>query len=249
LGYMSAAEGLEWVKRANSRPIGETEFRLVTMQIGTGPKSRSLRICTLRRTRGDRAQTVFCVMEPWPLSNVNYVVAEHKGQIEPFVIELYLPYVLGTLRTLPSARRKESLLGSDFSYDDMRTWLYEAGHLYEDPVLTDSMVRVRGRCVEGTHLVRHGTAPFEIWLDPRDATVRGINYLSPDGRSIVRRYHAGEFQTIDGIAIPGRMIMWDEVRGHSTTIQLERAWFNREIDPSVFEPTFRRHTKEYLATL
>lgn len=241
--------GTEWIQRANARPIGQIEFRQVAMEIGSKRGSRLLQIRTLRESDGVIARTVFCVMQPWALSNINYVVTEHLGRVEPFSIQLYLPYVLGTLRDLPSDRRREGYLGSDFSYDDLRTWLYEEGHRYQDMGVNGSMTLVRGVCVDRAHLVRHGVAPFDVWLDRENNFVRGVDFWSSDGSTVVRQYRADEVTVIDGIAIAKRMAMVDRARNHTTTIRLERAWYDRPIDANVFDASFRSQTRDYLATL
>ena len=245
----SAASGSEWIQRANARSIGQVEFRQVTMEIGTGRRARVLKIRILRESDGLVAKTVFCVMAPIAFGNINYVVTEHRGKIEPFIIQLYLPYALGSLRNLPTNRRREGHLGSDFAYDDFRTWLYEVGHQYRSCEVTGRLAKVRGTCVEGYDLVRHGTSPFDVWLDPGSAFVRGIDYWSPDGSEIVREYRAEDVTVVNGFEIAGRMTMLDRARNHLTTIRLERAWYNRPIDVSVFDSVFRKRTRNYLETL
>jgi hypothetical protein len=242
----AAGAGAGWVRRANARPIGRTEFRQVTIEIGEG---RRLGVRTLRCSDDRVARSLFCVMEPWALSNLNYVVTEHRGRIEPFSIQLYLPYVRGTLRDVPSGRRREAHLGSDFSYDDLRTWLYEEGHRYELGGSDGQLVRVRGVCLDRTHLVRHGAAPFDVLLDTTTAFVRGIDYLSSGGSGVVREYRADALTVVDGIAIAGRMTMNDSSARHRTTIHLEAAWFDRPVESGVFDSDFRRHTRDYLASL
>jgi hypothetical protein len=111
------------------------------------------------------------------------------------------------------------------------------------------MVRVRGVCVDGAHLVRHSNAPFDVWLDQNDSFIRGIDYWSADETAVVREYRAEEVTIIDGIAIAGLMSMIDQARNHSTLIRLEDAWFDRPIEARVFEPSFRKHTRDYLASL
>ncbi len=239
----------EWIQRANARQIGRTEFRHVAMEIGSGRGSRTLQIRTLRQVDGIVSRTVFCVMEPRPLANINYVATEHRGRIEPFSIQLYLPFVLGTLRDLPSDRRREGQLGSDFSYDDLRTWLYEEGHQYASVEVSSPLVCVRGVCVDRAHKVRHSNFPFDVWLDPKTAFIRGIDYLSADATVVLRKYRADMVTDVNGILIPGQMTMFDRQRNHATTIRLERAWYDQPIDTAVFDAPFRKNTRDYLATL
>jgi hypothetical protein len=115
--------------------------------------------------------------------------------------------------------------------------------------MTESTVEVVGRCKEGFHLVRHGSSPFIIFLDQKTGFVNGIDYLCSDGSSVVRKYRAAEISTIDGVLIAGKMTMVDTLQHHQTSIYLERAWYDRQIDPAVFDSSFRKSTREYLARL
>lgn len=245
---IEAAPGREWIQRANRRDIRATELRHVRMVIG-GRKPRELEIASLRQTEGEISRTLFCVLRPWQFANTNYVMTEHRGRIEPFRLQLYLPFVRGTLRELPSERRCDSLLGSDFAYDDMRTWLYEEGHEIGEPRFSGGRIAVRCRCVEGTDLVRHGAAPFDVWLRPEDAFVCGIDFYDSQGGRPVRQYRAEDVTVVDGVAIPQRMTMGDRLRGHSTRLELLRAWYGRPVPPEVFDAPFRRRTLDYLKTL
>ncbi len=246
---MTAVLARNHVHRANARPIGRVEFRHVKMEIGSGQRARTLEIRTLRESvSSEVARTAFCVMQPRMLSNINYVVNEYCGRMEPFSIQLYLPYVLGSLRDVRPERRGECLLGSDFSYDDLRTWLYEEDHEYENALVDGSVVRVRGTCVGKAHLVRQRNAPFDIWLSLESAFLMGIDYWSLDESRVVRQYRADDLRHIENVIIPGRMTMVDHVRNHTTTINLVRACFDRPIERKFFEPSFRKHTRDYLAT-
>lgn len=236
-----------WIRAANTRPIGRVEMRDVVLDIGA-PGGRRLRLRTLREVDGDVARTLFCVLEPRPFRNLNYVAVEERGRLEPFRITLYLPFALGTLRELPPERRREGHLGSDFAYEDLRTWLYEEGHEYELRHEGDD-VHIRGRCVDRQQLVRHGNAPFEVIVDAESAFVRGIDYLSPGGARTVRSYRADDITRIDGVLIPRRMTMTDHVQRHSTTIELQSAWYDRPIESGIFEPAFRKRSFDYLRAL
>lgn len=233
-----------WVRRANGRPRGATEFREVTMEIGRG--GRRLRLRTVRQTEGELARKVFCVMEPWMMRNINYVAAEHRGRVEPFPIQLYLPYVLGTLRDIPRERRGEGLLGSGFCYDDFREWLPEEGHGYE-LLEAGGSVRLSGRCEGGPALARAGRSPFDVWIDAESAFVRGIDYHGAGG--VAREFRVEETAEVDGVLVPARMSMHETAGGHLTTIDLERGWIGRPVDPRLWDPEFRKQTRDYLSTL
>jgi hypothetical protein len=241
----AAPDAVVWVRRANDRPRGATEFREVTLEIGEG---RMLRLRTLRQTEGDVARVVFCVMAPSLMENINYTATEHRGRIEPFAIQLYLPYVEGTLLDVPPARRGEGLLGSDFCYDDFREWLPEADHVYSSALGEGGRVRVTGRRVDGPPLSPAGGGRFDVWIDRETAFVSGIDYRG-GGDALVREFRVDETAEVDGVVVPARMSMHDRPARHRTVVRLERAWIGRGVDPAVWAPEFRPRTRDYLATL
>jgi len=241
--------GADWIRWANARSIGHVEFREVTLEIGASIRSRVLRLRTLRLLKDNVSYSVFCVMDPWPLANINYSVVERRGCLEPFDIELYLPYVRGTRHVIPPRRRQETLLGSDFSYEDFRVWLWDEAHDYATVSSDAATVRVRGLCNAQAGLVRHGTAPFDVLLDRISGVVLGVDYWSADAAHIVREYRADDVALIDGVLVPRRMIMRDRERDHVTTVRLHRAWYDRPIVPAVFQSSFRSRTRDYLAQL
>jgi hypothetical protein len=79
--------------------------------------------------------------------------------------------------------------------------------------------------------------------------VRRVAYWSANGTTVIREYQADEITVVDGIVLPGRMTMVDKIRNHTTAIYLERAWYDRPVAAEVFDPSFRKHTRDYLAAL
>lgn len=243
--------GREWVRLANDRDIGSVEFREVSLQVGQGRALRRLEIRTLRRQSEGQALTVTCLHRPRPMRNINYVTREERGRIDPFDIQLYLPYVGGSLRDVEDSRRCEGLLGSDFSYDDMRTWLCEEGHDYERLADDgDGHVVLRGRCQRPEAHRASATAPFDVRIDPMTGFVRRITTWTGDGGAVAREYRAEDVTEIDGVLIAQRMTLENRLSGRSTQILLRRAWYDRvEIDPGIFDPARRGSTADYLERL
>ena len=241
------ALGHQWVLRANLRNRGTTEFRHVRMKIGDN-HPKNLEIRTLRQIQGNTATSLFCITAPFALQNINYVVCERRGATEHFSIQLFLPYVSGTLREIPSSRRAEGHLGSDFSYEDLKVWLYEEDHAFEKPEERPEGIYLRGRCFQRHNLVGHRNGSLALWLDPATAFVKGIDYFS-EHNELIREFRAEDITNVENVLIPTRMKVRNVSKKHSTSIELVRAWYDKPIDPEVFEPAFRRRTQEYLCTL
>lgn len=246
---MTAEETLAAV---NSRFIGESEFRDIEMTIGAGRLSRRLRLRSLRVTdnHGHRSRTLVCLMEPRPLRNINYVMTEHRGSATELTIDLFLPYGRGSHRRLAPERRREGALGSDFAYDDLRTWLYEEGHEYTAQVSNHGLVHLRGQCVDPrlTSIVRSSRAPFRLTIDPAQAFVRRVDYHGRDA-SIVRSHVIHSTTEIQGVTIPTAMEMIDHARDHTTLIELKRARVALDVDEGIFEPPRRHETATHLGSL
>jgi hypothetical protein len=230
-----------WLRLANHRPVGRVEFREVTIEIGSGAFARVLVVRTLREQDGDKARSLFCVIRPLPFSNVNYVATETRGRPGFDSVQLYLPYLTGTLRDVAAEKHREGFLGSDFTYRDLRVWLPEERCRYQVVESAAGQVRLCG-AGEGFD------GPIDLELDPGDGFVSCILHRETGG-AVVREYRAAGKQLVDGVAIPAVMTMVDHRRKHVTTIRLQRAWYDRAIDPAVFDAAFRSRTREYLLTL
>ncbi|MGA5300086.1 hypothetical protein ACPCHT_09180 [Nucisporomicrobium flavum] len=234
----NALDGLEWIRRANDRDIGAGELREVDMQIADGGRVlRTLRITTVRETDGDRSRTLFCLTDPAPLSNINYVLTERRGDPGSLAVSLHLPYGAGTFLDLAVTQQRQGVLGSTFTYEDLRTWLYERGQECGPAIVDGPAVRVR---------CRDGERACEVLLDPGDGFVLGVDHLpaGPAGGAPERRYRATEIRTVDGVRVAGVMTMRRGDR--CTTIHLRRARYGPAFDPRLFELEWRRNCRQRL---
>lgn len=223
------------------------------MTIGNGVFARRLRLRSVRLTdhTTEISRTLVCLIEPRPMRNINYLMTEQLGSVERFSVDIYLPYGRGTLRPLPSERRREGALGSDFAYDDLRTWLYEQEHQYVLIEERGKRAVIQGRCISdslGRH-VRTGTAPFALSVDTDGWFVERIDFLSADGTETVRTFVVHSTDRIGDVTVPTSMEMIDIRRGHSTRIGLNRAEIDIGIDATIFDASRRKHVSEVLCSL
>ena len=237
--------GATWIRRANDREIGNTEFRCVTMIISGSRGGRSLEIRTLRHIEGTRCRTLFCVMEPRTFRGVSYVAEEVRGTLAMDVV-LYLPYVVGTTRRIPPERCGDTFLGSELSYDDMRTWLPETGFHYDAPLIQEREVRIRGRHVGGAGPWRHGDLPYVVTLDRDTAFVTGIAYLD-EADAVIREMRIPARTAVQGYELPAEIEM--TTRSSSTSLFLQRARYDLDVDPVVFAPEHVARRRAIVAEL
>jgi hypothetical protein len=237
------------VRAVNARRLGASEFRDVTMTIGSGP---AVRLLSLRVTGsgGTMARTLVCLVEPEAMRNINYLMTERRGSVEHLTIDVFLPYGGGTSRRLEPERRREGALGSDFAYDDLRTWLYEEGHRYELLAEGTAHAVVRGSCESEAfaQLVRSGEEPFDLWVDTEREFVERVDYLGA-GLEVTRRFTVADATVVRGVTVPTRMEMDDLVRRHSTRIDLHRTEVDLPVDERPFTAPHRREAAEYLMAI
>lgn len=237
-----------WLREINRRPIGRVEFREVTMRIGSRLIGRKLTLRTLRLVEGDTATSLFCVTEPFGFRNINYVAREELGRGASLAVQLYLPYVRGTLKELEPERLFEGMLGSQLCYDDFRVWFPEDCYRAESLDRDGAVMALRCTPVRAAQSARPRQA-MTLFLHPDHAFVLGADYASPVDGKKTRELRIPEYTVIDSVTLPQQIVMRDAASGDATTIELVRAWYDRDIDPGIFDPSARGRTRDYLLSL
>lgn len=244
----AASDSGGWLQKVNRRAIGRVEFRHVIMTIGSRFLGRRLSLRTLRLIEGDTAYSLFCVIEPFGFRNINYVSREERGRGQSLAVKLFLPYVRGTLKDIAPERLFEGLLGSQFCYDDFRVWFPEDCYRTELLDRAQDLVILRCTPVPAAPGVAARSA-VTLFLRPVDAFVVGIDFHSPvDGKKL-RELRIPEHAVIDAVTLPRQMVMRDVASGDTTTVELVSAWYDREIDARIFDPSSRSRTRDYLLGL
>jgi outer membrane lipoprotein-sorting protein len=149
-------------------------------------------------------------------------------------IYLYFPEAEEIIHLQGSAL-KESVMGSDFSYEDM-TGEKDLLKLYEvkllDTVDLDGrrhyLVELKGR--------KRGVAyPLQkLWVDAELLLPRRAEYYSLSGR-FLKELVFSEFRTVDGRPVASRMLMTDKMKKNSSTefVLLEMK-INRRLPEGIF---------------
>lgn len=200
---------------------------------------RQFHVRTLRRTLHGRSDTVYCLFKPRWMKGISFSLQEQCGQIEPFDIHLLIPYGLNIVRRVDSKRRCQGLLGSDFTYDDLKTWLYEEGQSFRKmgiEVHDDFPCHVI-EC-NTTSEVFSDFATWtrrRTWIDRETSVIRRIDFFSGDSSKPFRTHTLNDYHRIDEVLIQRCMQIQDLQKNHETTIELVRAWHNREVQDGFFE--------------
>lgn len=128
--------------------------------------------------------------------------------------------------------RKQSAMGSDFSYEDLAT-----GDLTED-----FTAQVLGyEVIDGVRAVKLRCTPTEsgpsydhliLWAGTDDHLTRRIEYY--DEREHLKTLHLTDFRTVEDRKLAMRLEMVNHREGSSTVIETTEITFSQEPDPSLF---------------
>lgn len=116
------------LKGYNGRDVGSPGWRRVSLELLNGVEvARSFTVVTLWEGRGDEVRTLFYLEWPPGLKGTSYLLSERGAGA---LVNIFLP--AGERRVLEVAPDDldEGLLGSDFTYNDMRVLLPPEGYDY-----------------------------------------------------------------------------------------------------------------------
>lgn len=251
-------DSLNFIRKANCRDIGETCFREVCLSLGklgksTSKPDRNFQIRTLRYTQGVDSYTFFCIISPRIFSGISFLLHEVRGCMLPFDINLYLPYGLHIIRHIEHSRRGEGLLGSDFSYNDLKTWVYEEK---QDTILIGKKPYKGFDCMVIESILDENIHPSSIiwkkqhiWIDIHSFVIHQIEFFQEEDSRPYRRLSINNYHLNDNILIPDRMLIENYNTNHETTIELIKAWHNHHIDPKIFTSNNLKKCRDILSSL
>lgn len=121
------------LKAYNTRNFGSPGWRRVSLDLITnGETSRSFTVINLWKDERGEVRTLFLLQEPQGLSGTNYLLAEYKAGVEvpDMKVYLFLPAGQRQVLEIEPSKFNEGLLGSDFTYTDLRMQLPTRGYNY-----------------------------------------------------------------------------------------------------------------------
>ena len=186
---------------------------------------------------GSRTSTYVSYAEGSEKSVVEFTNREDAGQkilrLEN-EIYLYYPDAEETIR-LQGAALKQSVLGSDFSYEDM-TGDRSILDLYD--VVLDGEEQVDGSdCYILQLTAKSRDVPYQketMWVDKELFIYRKVQKLAKSGK-ILKEMRVQEFEKIDGLVVPTKMIMEDKLkRNSSTEFYLDSIKLNVQLPKDIF---------------
>jgi hypothetical protein len=182
------------------RPVGSSGVRRVRIEVSTDTGTAvSYDIGHAWSVAGQECLSVFRVLDSSPLAGTSVLMRERRLDPNP---EVWIrPAGAETARRVDGHRVEDPILGTDFSYDDLRTWTprYLTGALE----IARPEWPGRPRVVSSRWLYRGITPVTAIaHIDDETGLVCDVSWFRPDLETSFRRSHLEGIRSAGGVQMP-----------------------------------------------
>jgi hypothetical protein len=213
------------------RHLGAGGLRLVRLYaLVDGGASHAFRIAHAWHVADGECASLFTVLAPGPLAHTTVLLRER-----PFETFPRLWVQLASARQPVRLGRGDieaSVLGTDFSYDDLRTWTPRY------------VTAARSAVVDGDE---HVVLTAE-WLYRQRTPVGAVGRIGPHGVPVQAVWTSGPaaepfrilsaegIEEIDGVSMPEAVTVRRPVEGYTSRMELDAVRVGRLVEPGLFEP-------------
>ncbi len=210
----------------------ELQLRIIDRR--GGERSRELTI-KMKKYPQDRTRSIVFFRNPADVRGVGMLQwADPKGRDEQW---LYLPE-LGKVRQISGAAKRESFVGTDFSYEDLAviTQILD----WDDSEARAELLRTEDCGGRSCHVLEFtptgkeiGYARVRTWLDAEDLIVVRFEMVDSEGR-VVKRLVLGDIRKIGAIPTPFSMEMRNEAGGSRTVVTFTKVEYDSGLGDDEF---------------
>lgn len=213
------------VQSYNARNFGSPGWRRIYLELkNQGKVTRTFTILHLWRQKDGEVRSLVLLEAPVNLRGTNYLLAESGRQEgSGMTLSLFLPSGKRRVLTIKPSRFDEGLLGSDFSYSDLR-WIIPEHNL--TLVGTTKMLGRPVWVVDGRPADREGGSWSRIrYYIARDPLILlGADYFRAGQKSPFKRLRIQGIKQIDGVWTPVSMVM-SLTRNRTSVLTLREVGF------------------------
>lgn len=226
----------------SENPTTPGQILLKVDEAGQATSSRMIVTQTIETTRGDKRtftieswstgkgeKNVMRFVAPPPSKGIGMLAHEHGDNIWAYFPDS------DDLRKIASSARKQSMQGSDFSYEDMSSSQYSRRY----KATKAQRETLGGKDCWKLELVPIKSNPYSrvvIWVDRTDfITYRSFHY---DGEKHIKTLTLTDWKKVKGIWTPFLMTMKNLERGSQTIIQIKKLKYNTAVDEAKFTTRF-----------
>lgn len=213
------------VQAYNARNFGSPGWRRIYLELKNhGKVTRTFTILHLWRQQAGEVRSLVLLEDPVNLRGTNYLLAESGRQEgSGMALSLFLPSGKRRVLTIKPSRFDEGLLGSDFSYSDLRWTIPEHG------LTLAGSTKMLGRpvwAIDGRPANREGGSWSRIrYYIARDPLILlGADYFRDGQQSPFKRLRIQGIKRIDGVWTPTAMVM-SLTRNRSSVLTLKEVGF------------------------
>lgn len=227
----SAAEPTpaEILKSVDEAAQAESSHMLIAQTIETtSGDTRTFTIESWSANKGEKSVMRF--IAPAPSKGIGMLAHEHGDNIWAYFPDS------DDLRKIASSARKQSMQGSDFSYEDMSSG--EFGRRYK--ATRAEKETLDGKDCWKLELVPTRSSTYKrvvIWVDREELIAYRAYHYDQDDKHIKTLVFAG-WKKVKGIWTPFTMTMKNLERGSQTVIEIKKLKYNTETDDSKFTTRF-----------
>jgi hypothetical protein len=248
LAYAELPDPVALVSAYNSRNFGSPGWRSVHMELMTeGTLTRSFTVTNLWKSEAGKTHTLFLLQKPEGLSGTNYLLSEGETSAETLNmnVHLFLPSGSRQVLEIEPSNFNEGLLGSDFTYTDLRMKLPVRGYRYRavgQAMLGNEPTWVLEAVPESEAISRATNWSLaRFYLARNFQFLLGADYFNRAEEAIeparpVKRMRVEKFEQSDGVWTATRIVMFGSTSRYSV-LSLRNAHFAvADIGSEIFLP-------------
>ena len=210
------------------------ELKLKIIDRRGGERSRAL-VIKIKKYEDDRTRSIVFFSAPEDVRGVGMLQwADPKGKDEQW---LYLPE-LGKIRQISGAAKRESFVGTDFSYEDLAviTQILD----WEDTEARVAFIRDEEHEGSPCHVLEFTPTGKDIsygkirtWIDAKELFVRKYEMANKEGQTF-KTLILNDFRLIRSIPTPFHMEMRNESSGSRTVVDFTKVTYDSGLTDDEF---------------
>lgn len=210
------------------------ELKLKIVDRRGGERSRDL-VIKIKKYENDRSRSIVFFSAPEDVRGVGMLQwADPKGKDEQW---LFLPE-LGKIRQISGTAKRESFVGTDFSYEDLAVITqildWDDTEAQAEYARDEEVDGVLCHVLEFTPTGKDiSYAKVRTWVDAKDLIVRKYEMIDKGGK-VLKTLLVGDVRPVGAIPTPFHMEMRNEATGSRTIVDFTKVVYDRGLTDDEF---------------
>jgi outer membrane lipoprotein-sorting protein len=226
-------------EKVNSRPEGKTLVRSLDMElINRRGQTRKRQTVSYRKYFGDERRSVIFYISPGNVKGTAFLTWDYPSTDRDDNQWIYLP-ASRKVRRISASKKGDYFLGTDFTYDDMRTEGkphikdYRYKTLGKENIDGHPCYKVEGTPVNERIAELYGYGRVVQWIDPEIWMARKTMTWDIRGNEL-KIINFSDIKQVDGIWTAHRLEAKNIKTGHKTVFTFSNVRYNQPVDDNLF---------------